>query len=52
MVVETQGRVTTKSGKAYHNQYCYICRMSDGKVTEITEYMDTALADAVLADPA
>ncbi|MEP7157131.1 MAG: nuclear transport factor 2 family protein [Betaproteobacteria bacterium] len=51
VVVESQGRVTTRAGKPYHNQYCYVCRFRDGKVTEITEYMDTALADAVLADP-
>jgi ketosteroid isomerase-like protein len=52
VVVETQGNVMTKSGKPYCNKYCYICRMRDGKIVELTEYMDTALADIVLADPA
>ena len=52
VVVEFKGRVTTKAGNAYHNNYCYICRMADRKIVEITEYMDTALADAVLAEPA
>ena len=52
VVVEFNGGVTTKSGNAYHNKYCYICRMADQKIVEITEYMDTALADAVLAEPA
>ncbi|MEO8386578.1 MAG: nuclear transport factor 2 family protein [Betaproteobacteria bacterium] len=51
VVVETRGNVMTKSGRAYCNKYCYVCRMRDGKIIELTEYMDTALADAVLADP-
>ncbi len=51
VVVETRGNATTRSGKSYCNNYCYICRMRDGKITELTEYMDTALADATLDDP-
>jgi ketosteroid isomerase-like protein len=52
VVVECQGRVTTKAGKPYHNQYCWVCRLVDGKLLELTEYMDTALAEAVLDSPA
>ena len=52
VVVECQGRVTTKAGRPYHNQYCYVCRLEDGKLKELTEYMDTALAEAVLTPPA
>lgn len=52
VVVELQGNVMCKSGKPYNNRYCYVCRMMKGELAEITEYMDTALADAVLADPA
>lgn len=51
VVVEAEGRVNTKTGMPYHNRYCYVFRIREGKVVEITEYMDTALADAVLADP-
>ncbi len=51
VVVETRGDVTTKSGKRYENNYCYVCRMRDGKIVELTEYMDTALADVALDDP-
>ena len=50
-VVEAEGRVNTKAGLPYNNRYCYVFRFREGKVVEITEYMDTALADAVLADP-
>lgn len=51
VVVEAQGNVTTKSGKPYKNHYCYVCRMIDGKLVEVTEYMDTELAAAVLGPP-
>jgi hypothetical protein len=51
VVVECEGSVTTKAGPAYNNSYCYIIRMRDGKMQELTEYLDTALVDAVLAPP-
>jgi ketosteroid isomerase-like protein len=50
VVVEVRGRVTTKSGKPYNNTYCNIFRIVDGKVRELTEYMDTELASSVLSD--
>jgi uncharacterized protein len=52
VVVECRGRVTTKSGKPYNNAYCWVCRVSDGKLQELTEYMDTALATTALQTPA
>jgi len=52
VVVECRGRVTTKAGKAYNNTYCYVCRMAGGKLRELTEYLDTQLVAAALADPA
>jgi len=51
VAVECRGQVTTKAGKPYNNAYCYICRLEDGKLKELTEYLDTALAIAVLKDP-
>jgi ketosteroid isomerase-like protein len=52
VVVECRGRVTTKAGKAYNNTYCYVCRLSGGKLQELTEYCDTELVTAALAPPA
>jgi ketosteroid isomerase-like protein len=51
VVVEARGKATTKSGKAYNNSYCYVCRLLDGKLVEVTEYMDTEMAAAVLGPP-
>lgn len=52
VVVECHGRVTTKSGKPYNNTYCYVCRITGGKMRELTEYLDTQLVATALADPA
>lgn len=51
VVVECRGEVTTKAGKAYHNTYCWVCRLADGKLVELTEYMDTQLVATALEPP-
>jgi uncharacterized protein len=33
----------TKTGKPYNNQYCLVYKVIDGKIKEITEYLDTEL---------
>jgi ketosteroid isomerase-like protein len=48
VVVECSGRVTTKAGMPYNNTYCWVCRIADGKLQELTEYMDTELVTAAL----
>lgn len=48
VVVQSRGRVTTKAGKEYNNEYCYVFRLEGGKVTELTEYCDTAMIDRTL----
>jgi uncharacterized protein len=52
VVVQCRGKVTTTSGKPYHNNYCYVIRLAGSKMRELTEYMDTALAERVLVAPA
>ena len=52
VVVEARGRVTTKSGKPYNQTYCYVFRLTDGQVRELTEYLDTELVNEVLEIPA
>jgi len=51
VVVECQGQVMTKSGKPYNQRYCYVCRMSDRKIRELTEYLDTELVSSALEIP-
>ncbi|MBY0532324.1 MAG: nuclear transport factor 2 family protein [Xanthobacteraceae bacterium] len=43
VVVQLEGRNTTTSGKPYNNSYCYVCRMEDGKLKDVVEYLDTKL---------
>ena len=52
VIVEARGDNVTKAGKPYNNEYCFVFRLSDGKIKEVKEYSDTALVDAVLGDPA
>lgn len=51
VVVQCRGKVTTTSGKRYDNSYCYVCRLEDGKIKELIEYMDTQLMADVLVYP-
>lgn len=47
VVVEARGLNRTKHG-AYENRYCFVFTFRDGRISAITEYMDTALAERVL----
>jgi uncharacterized protein len=43
--------LTTKAGKPYNQTYCYVCRVADGEVRELTEYLDTDLVNRALEMP-
>jgi uncharacterized protein (TIGR02246 family) len=51
VVVQCEGDATTLSGEQYANSYCFVIRVENGKLRELTEYMDTALVDRVLQPP-
>jgi ketosteroid isomerase-like protein len=51
VVVLCRGEVKTVRGQDYNNSYCFVIRMKDGKMVELREYMDTALAERVLDAP-
>jgi ketosteroid isomerase-like protein len=51
VVVECKGNVTTKAGQPYDNNYCYVCRMAEGQLKELTEYLDTELVSKALETP-
>lgn len=50
VVVEAHGSNTTISGQPYNNHYCFVFRLADGKLKEVTEYMDTFLVSRVLGE--
>lgn len=51
VVVECRGNVMTKDGQPYNNTYCYVCRMANGQLKELTEYLDTELVTNALGEP-
>ncbi len=51
VVVLCRGKVKTTRGADYNNSYCFVIRMAGGKMVELREYMDTALAEARLELP-
>jgi uncharacterized protein len=48
VVVQARGEATTKDGKPYNNEYCFIYRVEDGMIREVTEYLDTQLVTSAL----
>ncbi len=47
IVMQGRGESTTKSGQAYNNTYAQVFRLENGKVQQVTEYLDTELVNAV-----
>ncbi len=45
VVVEWQGDTPLLKGGSYVNDYCWIIRVEDGKLAEVTGYFDTAAVD-------
>jgi len=43
VVVQLRGESTSVKGKPYNNAYCMVFRFANGKIQEITEYLDTEL---------
>lgn len=48
VVVQSRGTAETVDGRPYDNTYCHVFRFEEGKIAEVTEYFDTALAQRVL----
>jgi ketosteroid isomerase-like protein len=51
VIVECQGEVKTNRGRDYNNTYCFVIRMRDGQMMELTEYFDSALVNEALEPP-
>lgn len=45
---QARGTARTKKGEPYNNNYCFIWRVQNGRITEMTEYHDTDLVRRVL----
>jgi len=47
VIAETYGSAKTKSGEPYHNTYCMMYRLENGKVVEFREHNDSAMVERV-----
>jgi len=51
VVVEARGNNLTKGGIPYNNSYCFVFRLEDNRLKEVTEYLDTTLVSTALDEP-
>lgn len=47
VAMQARGKSTAKNGKPYNNTYCQVFKFSGGKISEVTEYLDTELVNSV-----
>ncbi len=47
VVAQTSGTAETVDGVPYNNTYCQVIQVRDGQISDVKEYMDTALIDSV-----
>ena len=47
VAMQSHGKAMGKNGKPYNNTYCHIFKFTDGKISEVTEYLDTELVTSV-----
>lgn len=43
VAMQAHGKALSKNGRRYDNTYCHVFRIANGKVQEVTEYLDTEL---------
>ena len=43
VAMQAHGKALSKNGRRYDNTYCHVFRFANGKVQEVTEYLDTEL---------
>ena len=48
VVVQARGQATTKAGAEYNNEYCFVYEFENGRIKEVTEYLDTELVTSAL----
>jgi hypothetical protein len=50
VILQWKGESTGKSGRPYHQTYCWVMRLSGGLIVEVTAYLDTGLVAAMFDD--
>jgi ketosteroid isomerase-like protein len=52
VVALSSGKAETLDGIPYNNSYCQIFKITEGKISQVIEYCDTALINSVFGDKA
>jgi ketosteroid isomerase-like protein len=47
VAMQAHGKAMGKNGKPYNNTYCHVFKFNNGKICEVTEYLDTELVTSV-----
>lgn len=47
VAMQSHGKAMGKNGKPYNNTYCHVFKFNNGKICEVTEYLDTELVTTV-----
>ncbi|MDO8432810.1 MAG: nuclear transport factor 2 family protein [Candidatus Binatus sp.] len=47
VAMQAHGKAMGKNGKPYNNTYCQVFKFTNGKICEVTEYLDTELVTTV-----
>jgi uncharacterized protein len=50
VILQWNGESASKSGRPYHQTYCWVMRLSGGLIVEVTAYLDTGLVAAMFED--
>lgn len=48
VAIEAEGNAVTALGTSYHNQYCFVFTLADGKIKQVNEYFCNIHANEVL----
>jgi uncharacterized protein len=43
VAMQARGKALSKNGRRYDNTYCHVFRFANGKVQQVTEYLETEL---------
>jgi ketosteroid isomerase-like protein len=50
VILRWKGESASKSGRPYHQVYCWVLRLEGGMVVEVTAYLDTELVTRMFED--
>jgi ketosteroid isomerase-like protein len=50
VAMQARGKALSKNGRRYDNTYCHVFRFANGKVQQVTEYLDTELITSAFGE--